>query len=604
MMHSLSQSGIGLGSSPGQGHFGTPGSSALHGLGVEMGSGLTPSLYASGGIPTPELQQAMAGNMNFSVSEIMGTGRKRNEDEERNAKMGSIMKKIGKTTGRVTTDGIQRVAKRVGLNAPGYDESASEIVMAGPAEKMMVIVKMQGDIVRSIAPEIFICESGKEPEEQAMGQAASKVLKQDLTVSNGILLQSSLDNFATSLDRLARMDRLSKGQVDCFEAINGLHTSLKKLYELEKSAVKALRELKGDDADERAEREVLRKRSGKPSIHNGKIGLSLDYWTSSPEDAEEQEGDKIWSLRIEAQKCLAGTYQSLRVSDAWLPDTFDLPPPENQHDLPWQNPPNTLISINAAAAGSDAMAIDGGEQLPDLRFVAKLDPPLLLPLQTAAAILAILGDEITLTNPNYPIYHLHLLGIKSRDSTLKVMSETKVLLRDGETQSLHEYVLDVSKADFCYILEEVPFAHPRELVELLPVLRQWASVSKILKHTFQHPQTTHDVPTRQLAATSLDDMLAEVDDQTKQEKVRIDVTFASNASTIPTMARPSFSLTYSATTEGGTNDVVFQVLPNGEIVVSECGVAEDDEAKKTKSAKVLHAWEDAGMWVEWLREQN
>ncbi|KAI5367436.1 putative mediator complex, subunit Med1 [Septoria linicola] len=641
MVASLSQTGIS--SSPGQ-HFGTP--SALHGLGVDLGSA-TPNLN----VPTPML--AAAGMMP-SMSEIMGVGtsRKRNEDEERKARMNKILRKIGKPKGRVTRDGIMRIARRCGLTP---EPDANEISMAGVGEKMILVVKMQGEMVESVSSDIFICESEKKSEDQYMGIAASTVLLQDLTVPNGILLQSKLDRFATSLDRLAKLDRLSKGQVDCFEALNGIYTSLKKLYELEKEAVKTLNDLKGTDADEKAAREVLRKRSGRPSIHaNGKIGMSLDYWTSYPHTASVKDnsamdidstdsaqpptdgGSDVWSLRIEAQSCAAGMYPSLRVSDAWLPETYEVVPPESNQILPWQDPPPTFVSAGAADA-SDAMAIDG-QRLPDLRYVAKLDPPVKLPLQIAATILATLGDQYS-QSTMFPIYHFNLLGIKSQDMSVKVVSEQSVaVLREGdETEAQHEYILDVSKGDLGYTLEEVPFSHPRQLVELLPTLRQWASIGTLLQDAFSSPRTTNSlelatngVNGMKLAngngshssngMVSLDDILDSTSDG-DSTRLRVDMAFASNSTM--QMPIPNISLVYSDPAGTEVSSIAVQILPNANIAIetfdgidvsaaaptpqADNQQSEDDllvQAKKAKLAKALELSGDLGIWIEWMRAQS
>lgn len=640
MMHSLSQTGgPGIGSaSPGQGPFGTPGSSMLHGLGVDMGTGLTPNLNVN--VPTPVLASAVG--MMPSMSEFMGVAgpsRKRNEDEERKAKMAKIMRRIGKSTGRVTSDGIQRIARRCGLDVT-HDDNANEICLAGPGERMMVIVKMNGEYVQSVSPDMFPCEADKKPEEQVMGLASSKVLLQDLTVPNGILLQSSLDRFGKSLDRLARMDRLCKEQVDCFEAMKGLHTSLEKLYELEKAAVKTLRELKGSSADAIAEREVLRKRSGRPSLHgNGKIGLTLDYWTSNfdpsvskddsamdvdgPEDADTQADDSpdVWSLRVEAQSCAAGIYPPLRVSDAWLPETFELPSPESADGIPWQDPPNTTVSASSSGTDGDAMAIDGGERLPDLRFVAKLDPPVLLPLGIAAPVLASLGDQYS-QSTMFPLYHLKLLGFHSGDMAFRVISESSVPVsgapKDREEDALHEYVLEVSKADLGYTLEEVPFSHPRQLVELLPTLRQWARISILLKETFDTPRLSID-PSSELSSNEpptadLESMDLLPPTGGEVAKTRVDIAFSSN--TFKEVAIPSVHMSFPIPCKDLVYQVAFQVVPNAEIVVLDCdhpvvvkhGPGEDAEAdseaqEKRELARALEICEDLGVWIEWIKKK-
>lgn len=53
---------------------------------------------------------------------------------------------------------------------------------------------------------------------------------------------------------------------------------------------------------------------------------------------------------------------------------------------------------------------------------------------------------------------------------------------DGENEEVkHVYSVDVSKAEWGYRLMEFPFAHPRGVVGVLPVLRQWGVFGGLVK---------------------------------------------------------------------------------------------------------------------------
>ena len=108
----------------------------------------------------------------------------------------------------------------------------------------------------------------------------------------------------------------------------------------------------------------------------------------TPEDAA---GDDAFKLHIYTEASPAGLYPSLRVSETWLPDPLELPSSDSANGIPWQDPPPTLISATGATAGGDSMTMEGDQRLPDLRFVAHLDPPIIVPLQMANTILPAFG---------------------------------------------------------------------------------------------------------------------------------------------------------------------------------------------------------------------
>ena len=60
-----------------------------------------------------------------------------------------------------------------------------------------------------------------------------------------------------------------------------------------------------------------------------------------------------------------------------------------------------------------------------------------------------------------------------------------VSFRSGrETTVHHRYAINSAKADYGFQIDNLPFSHPRQLAELLPTLRQWASVGSLLRDIF------------------------------------------------------------------------------------------------------------------------
>ncbi|KAF7188512.1 hypothetical protein HII31_10174 [Pseudocercospora fuligena] len=512
--------------------------------------------------------------------------------------------------------------------------------MAG-SSKVLVDVELQNHA----ASEVKVSLMGSEAL-MAQQEAASKVLLQDLAVPNGILLNAHLDKFAANLNKLATLDKLSTeayGGVDCFEAITGIYTSLKKLYEMEKDAVKTLKKFSVSEADRRAEHEVLCKRSGKPSVHEGgKIGLSLAYWstesaTSDQDDtAMDVDGDEgtdqagentkgTWSLDIEVEKSPAGLYPSMRLSDAWLPEFFELPSAESGEGIPWQEPPPTYIS-NPANDKNDAMTVEP-QRLPDLRFTAKFDPPLVVPLQTAMNILSMIGAQPPSTNI-FPAYHYAVLNVPSikQASPQDIRAEKKVLSLHGsdEIETTHCYNLDLSQVPHSMKLERLPFSHPRQLIELLPTLRQWASTGALLHGSFGDDPTESKIEaaTTSMNGTHIDnaespaaDSAIELgglmeDEPATSSGLQVDIGFA-------TAPNPTISVAYTDPDKAAVVNIVAQILPNADVLVSDISdstvepngddnmdVSEGQSAQAKRFGKALEVCGDIWVWIEWMRKSK
>ena len=373
----------------------------------------------------------------------------------------------------------------------------------------------------------------------AFSTSAAKMLQDDLTPPPGVAsISLTLDRFAHNLERLARMDRLSTPEVNCFEAISGVYTSLRRLFEHEKkvalalfnAAVSSSSPATAAVANEKAEREVLCKKSGRPRMNAGKcVGLAVEYWMdrrhilpppSKPaqkaapgtpastrmdvdSDASEALADadadadtnRIYSLTIECESSPAGLYPSMRISDSWISPQIEKPAsdPSSIFDggpsIDWLEPPPTYIPSTAPEAhdpdddamnlGADAAA--GVGRLPNIRFIAKLSPPLVVPLSVAVNILPSIPSEsirpttfegLALRPGEVDPGAMGLAG-----ETREIRSERSVLVvagKDGrgeevEVERRHANALFVTKTEYARVLDEVPFSHPRQLVEILPV---------------------------------------------------------------------------------------------------------------------------------------
>ena len=611
------------------------------GLGIE---GTTP---AGLNMSTPALTgTAMMPTM--SDLGLTASGGKRNEDEERRGKMRNVLKSIGKSKGRVSEEGIARVSRRVGfandidaekLTQEEKERKVGNRTISTAGNSIVIEVNMKNDVPRNV--QVMYSVQNKALDEQA--GKASEVLLDDLKAPNGVALNAKLDRFALNLDRLAKIDRLSSHGVNCFEALSGVYSSLSRLYEQELQAARSVLSSKETSVDEEAKAEVMCKRSGKPMVHpRGRLGLELAYWRtnrhlsaqsrskpdSSAMDMDEQvaseddtaalqDEDQTYTLRVEAEVSPAGMYPSLRVSDSWLPDPLELPGADSGEGVPWQDPPPTFVTPSAAG---DAMAVDGPQNLPDLRFIAKLDPPVKMPYQTAMNVLAAVGMPVPPMIAMPPQYAALLLDpsaathTQTQSGPFTMTAENKVLSQiDGqETTVYHKSVLNSVKLDWAFKAEEIPFSHPRQLIELLPTLRQWACVGSLLKDVFEKDGRSPTGASSQIGAdhinglnnglSKLDEVLSEEEPSVSNGKVPINYALA----TSPT---PTLGITFPTSGYKRVANVNVRILSNADIAVtSHEGLAPGDNShtgeEARKLAKALDVCGDLGVWVEWMRTRS
>ena len=633
MVQNLSQTGNISSPSANMLSFSTP-----SGLGIE---GITP---AGLNIPTP----ALAGTAMVPTMSDLGltaSGRKRNEDEERRVKMRKVLRSIGKPKGRVSEEGIARVSRRVGF-ANDIDaekltpEERERKVGNRPISTAGNTIVIEVDIKNHVPHNVQVMYSVQSKALDEQGAKASRVLLDDLKAPDGISLKAKLDRFALNLERLAKLDRLSSHGLNCFEALIGVYSSLRRLHEQELVATRGLLDPTGPNSDDKADVEVTCKKSGKPTVHaRGRLGLELVYWRESEhfgrennskpdssamdvdepgsyEDNVTDEGH-IFSLRIEAEASPAGIYPSLRASDLWLPDPLKLPAAESGEGVPWQDPPPTIIVANG---GGDAMAVDSQQKLPDLRFIAKLNPPLVMPYQTAMNVLSTVGvptPPVLTIPPQYAALLLDPSSATQRQPQTVSYSTTALQAvlsqRNGqETTVSHRYILNNVKLDWGFKIEELPFSHPRQLVELLPTLRQWARVGGLLKAALRSHAPSQVEQSALNGATHidrmtnghsrLDDLLHQADTAPADPNIPVNIALA----TAPT---PTLGVIFPTLGGDRIANISVQVLPNADIAVTNHeglkATENGDKAQEAQTlAKALDVCGDLGVWVEWIRTRS
>jgi hypothetical protein len=348
-------------------------------------------------------------------------------------------------------------------------------------------------------------------------QSSSRVLRNDLTIPPMMPLQRRLDKFSKNLQRLASLDKLSAPSgnqaFNCFEAISGVYTSLRKLFEHEKKVAMLLIDAKKSHREARAEREVMCHKSGRPAMNaRDAVGLRVDYWMQNrfhfssdatkpavSDDAMDVDSPpqtdpspdcpnaKVFSLLIECESSPNELYPPARISNSWISDAIEKPM-DTEIDIPpvgspvagldYLDPPPTYMANVPAHNDGGSMELDSSEtsKLPDVRFVARLHPPLALPYPIMDNILAAVGgtpDMMPMT-----LYHHLILDMKNpapieamgMETPLQNTVRTQRLNSDNKAEKIdHVNHLSVKNPVFARKLEEIPFSHPRQIIELLPV---------------------------------------------------------------------------------------------------------------------------------------
>jgi hypothetical protein len=295
-------------------------------------------------------------------------------------------------------------------------------------------------------------------------------------------------------------------------------------------------------------------------------------------------------------------------------------------------------------------------RLPNVRFVAKLDPPLVLPQTVAANILASVGANLAESDNPRTYISLLLDPDAEEDIAAWFTGQTKQHQRlitvpeiDGTfTERCHNNTLFVSKPEFGRVLEEIPFIHPKQLVQLLPTLRQYVLFSQVLVDTFKNSKSA---PSKQTNAGSTPTPTRMVDvnlipAMTPQFSVtstvlRMNTVLHNGAENEHTSTSLTLEDLLQQANNGGDGDIempdrsvpvdhisaIVEILPNADIHILDHSLVQPGEAlamlgsesdgnpdsdraqeeQRRKVAerlgKALDITNDLGIWTEWMAKE-
>ncbi|EEH45384.2 uncharacterized protein PADG_01534 [Paracoccidioides brasiliensis Pb18] len=624
----------------------------------------------------------------------LGMGGPRDTDVEKTRRMEEVIRVLRtRVSGRgVCREGVERLGKFEGFECMWQD---NDLNIAGNFVDLEIQFEDGTENVKDVSLK-YTTPSGVEGERRV---GATAVLKRDLIQTAGNPEEKpwkKIDAFHANLHRLAKLDQLSR-DVNCFEAVEGLYESLNRIWQGE------IQRYPGKGHWEH----VCTGHVGQPALHQDRrIGLSIRYWveqrrtldsqqrniadamsidqfsTDDKVSSSDREKRKTWSTMIECEE----GYPSLRVSKEWVAsqlfttmDSGESSSAVNENDtdillINWIDPPATLVSNpNDVSLNSTAL----GTTTPNRRFVARLEPPIDIPIIAAAEIYRLLGMNIppepkpaTYDGLVVPLPNNFSPELSSSESGYPVSNERihkKVVYgfdANGHPEKhIHTYTFHPFEHIVGRTIRDLPFSHPRQLADILPILRQYALLSSLLQKAFtttptndigapdkchsanpmNPPSTTHTgksdvtlISNISPTVSRLDSMLHGDSIQGSDQHTGTASPFAmpSNIPTIindkkidislrtPISSPPSLMLLFNAPNEGPnaidnpkTVTINVDIGPNGNITVSGVsGICNRDNNKKQpntpasqgnlwklseKLAKVLQTSEDLGLLVEW-----
>jgi hypothetical protein len=550
----------------------------------------------------------------------------RNVEDERKRKLEDVISILSVSKGRLSAAGVERLAQRSGLEIMWQDnmrEGSKTLIIAGSAH-LALDIDFMNDAVQKVAlsfpdsPDIVTRHTEK----------AGNILLQDLRIGpKESTLTKSLDQFAANLERVAALDKLSGNPgLNCHEAVAGIYESLEKLHNWEIQRAKA--EPTHEKRDQGfLERVVMCTRSGRPVMHSrDRLGLSVDYWQNKrliTARGLKHEEQKTWSLLVECAPLPSLTvFPPLRVSQDWISRKIirenapvDIFADASQPQLDWQEPDSTIVP----AKGDNMGGIEGSkEKVLDVIFMAKFDPPLIVPYAMAMTIY----DS---TNAPFDMYQTSTFdGLMFPNSSTDLVdgnasrtinSETTIHLPEREgvdsCTRKHKNSLFIDKIGYGRTITELPFSHPQQLVAMLPSLRKYAFLSSLLLKTFgpglkPTPSSTEPPTTISSLADEFfkfmsneflvtkvfqADLTLDVMLQIESDKVRLRIVFP--------MCK-------------GQADLMVQIKLNGAVEIESENILKENTSSgdgkgkpltRDDLARALEICEDLGIWVEFIRRR-
>ncbi|OTB15140.1 hypothetical protein K445DRAFT_318527 [Daldinia sp. EC12] len=575
---------------------------------------------------------------NISVGGLVAAAG-RTDEEDRKKRMEAVIAALwAQNSSRVSNQGLERLAIHLNLEClwediKGAGENAKTLIIAGQT------VAVEVGITNHIVHQAALAYTDSIPSVDKHVDKASAILLKDLLLAPGQSpLTKRLTQFRANLERLANLDKLSVSPgLNCHEAIAGIWESLERLHQFD---VQKLREdpSLSDISDENLRVYALCLRHGCPLMHTrGRIGLSYDYWKERRKlksTTVDTEDAKTWGILIECAAAGGMVYNNpIRVSDKWIGDSIEK---SNLTDeemisatgpvLDWLEPPNTLLP---SSEETKEQGIEGGVNLsgpkpPDVVFMATFDPPVVVSHAVAIDIYKISATNAPLSNITFDALLFPIIDGSSYDPSEPrevVFTQTVPTFINnihGESQpepvlKAHRNTLFIYKPVYGQVLSQVPFSHPKDLVMMLPVLRQYAFLSLLLtnslkprndKPTAKEADDDNDSRLPRTRQDEFNNFMARPNGKNTSDKVlKVDITLT---------AHPVPRLALVFPFKEHTAHVNIEIQHGGRVRIVSDNIFDRDmghiggnpnNRKRVRSdwENVLETMEDLGAWIEVIR---
>ena len=478
---------------------------AGHGTGMTPAGGLTPLGMSGVG---DGLGITNAPDLQMGGTQIDAGNTIKDPEVEREKRLNDVIVSLGARVAGlgVCREAVERVAQLAGFTCLWQDDT---LTIAGNSVDLEIDFFPISERVRDVSLKIAM-----NAEAEAEGrEEASEVLKGDLMHNQASTGWKDMEAFSKNLERLGRLDKLSQGNINCFEAVEGLYESFRKIWSEEKKRMEKSGPLT----------RVSRGAIGRSVMHkSGRIGLGLEYWATrhafiesalnvGSADAMETDDDTqipdqedgviIWAGHVEFET----GYPSIRVSKEWISlEALQHEEGESLADaLPgaWLDPPATLASKNENEMDTGGSGGDIGDSVPkppNVRFVFELEPILLLPFQVAANIFNAVG--ITLPQDRIVVKDIqeHVKawvkeakrGNDQPGATSSVWRKSVwTIKKDGNpTEGIYNMSLHSLGPVWCSSIQSIYFEHPRQIASLLPTFRQYAVLWTLVRNAITGAQ--------------------------------------------------------------------------------------------------------------------
>ncbi|KAL7936947.1 mediator of RNA polymerase II transcription subunit 1 domain-containing protein [Trichoderma chlorosporum] len=588
-------------------------------------------------------------------------------EDDKLKRLDNILKLLNQKKGFVSEAGLERLAQRLGLELLSEEHTAADgrktktLAIAGSA--IAVDIVLDNNIVQNVS----LTYHGSATSVSTHMEAASQILLADLKLGpNQSPLTKTLDKFAYNFGHIANLDKLSIiPGLDCYEALAGIFTSLERLHHWDVANLRKESEMAGK-SDQYLSLAALCTRHGYPVMHaRNKVGLALQYWKElrfvSPPDgkvaASSDDGEKVWSLLLDCAPIEALGLSPVRVSEDWISKDVVKQDQEQQNQalgdinlpiLDWQEPENISLpsSDDNKNPGIDELSMHL-PTLPQVTFTVTFDPPVILPQNDCIRLYSYVnatppnpspsGDfgQRPLPPPTFDdLFFPISAGNKQDPSESRTITRQRdVRVFDQQGKSFirsHHNTLFIYKPIYSQEVTEMSFSHPRQLIDMLPLLRQFAFLSILLNNSFGSdtkealpkqvkvaPATTKTVKDELAAFMESSDDEGQNNEGEEQKMKQDTEPKASNGEKgsgkdmdidVILWVHPSPYLQVVFPVKGSTIDITLRILEGGVVEIVNENIIEQQAATgkgkmldRQDLGRVLERLEDLCKWAEWIR---